>query len=839
MEFKSYGIFFMNINLQQQLKILLSSSLNIKLASTGLNCSEEGNPVSFMASKSSNTTEAGYQMEPEVRMWLNMLISSMPKATLITDSGRFIQLTNQQFCDIFHLSKTPEQLTGYNTADLVNDIAGNIHDILGFTSKTLEIYNNRQPLDNDEIHLKDGRIIMRDHRPLYLKEQFIGHLWTFSDETERIRGADSINKQRNFYETILDNIPADIAVFSSDHRYRFVNPVGVKDPVLRKWLIGKTDADYCVFRNKSMSIAEGRRALFNQVVSTGKEYTWEEKVVNRNNEDEYHLRKMSPVFNEAGELDMLIGYGIDVTELKNIERQVQLSEKKYKDLFNYSQAIICTHDLEGNLLEVNPMLCQMLEKSESDLTGKNLRQFLPEQDQGIFDDTYLPTIQNNNRAKGLFRVISGSGRSVYLLYQNYKMVPDNPDQQPYVIAFAQDVTDRIKAEKQLKEAKKLTEETAKIKEKFLANMSHEISSPMRSIQELAGDMLVDASLTQDQFQSLQSIHRWSEHILTIVSDILDLEQATEGNLELEEVNFDLVKVIQSAIAPYREIAASKKLELVFDNHLTSSYKVVGDPARLTQVADNLLSNAIKFTHTGIIIIRADIEKETPKAVTLHLSVKDTGIGIAEDKLIKIFQPFAQAHESTDRKYRGTGLGLTLTKKLVGLQHGSIWVESQPRKGSTFHVQITYQKPLAPGIHKPVAITNNTPGNLGKLKILLAEDSEISQLLARSVLQYWGFESKTASNGEEVIQMLEQEDFDLILMDIQMPRKNGVEATMEIRNMSNERKRNVPIIALTATSMKGEEQKFLSSGMNDYITKPFKEQELYNVISRVYYSVIRD
>lgn len=829
----------MNINLQQQLKILLSSSLNIKLASTGLNCSEEGNPVSFMATNAPQITETVYQMDADVRMWLNVLVSSMPKATLITDSRRSIQLTNQQFCDIFHITKSPEQLIGYNTVDLLNDLAGNIHDMLDFTSRTIEIYGNRKPLDYDEIRLKDGRIIIRDHRPLYLKEEFIGHLWTFSDETDRIKVAEQVNTQRNFYETILDNIPADIAVFSPDHRYRFVNPVGVKDPILRKWLIGKTDADYCVFRNKSMSIAEGRRALFNKVVATGKEYTWEEKMTNRNNEEEFHLRKMSPVFNDSGNLELLIGYGMDITERKNIERQVQLSEKKYKDLFNYSQAIICTHDLEGNLLEVNPMLCQMLEKNESELAGKNLRSFLPEQDQGIFDDSYLPTIQNNNRAKGLFRVISGSGRSVYLLYQNYKMVPDNPDQQSYVIAFAQDVTDRIKAEKQLKEAKKLTEETAKIKEKFLTNMSHEISTPMQSIQELAGDLLTDPSLTPDQVQSLQSIHRRSEHIQAIINDILDLEQATEGKLEMEKVNFDLVKELQSTLTPYREAAAAKHLELVFDNHLTSTYKVIGDPGRLVQVAENLLSNALKFTHTGMIIVRADIEKETPTEVTLHLSVKDTGIGIAEDKLIKIFQPFTQAHETNDRKYRGTGLGLTLTKKLVGLQHGSIWVESQPRKGSTFHIQITYQKLLAPGIRKPIPTADKNANSLGKLKILLAEDSEISQLLARSVLQYWGFESKTASNGIEVIQMLEQEDFDLILMDIQMPLKNGVEATQEIRNMRDERKCNIPIVALTATSMKGEEQKFLSSGMNDYITKPFKEQELYNVISRVYYSVIRD
>jgi PAS domain S-box-containing protein len=828
----------MNINLQQQLKILLNSSLNIKPTTTGLNCSEEGNLISFMASKPIKPAEE-YTLDKDAHTWLDVIVSSLPKATLITDTNRTILITNQLFCDIFNLLKSPEQLAGYNTADLLSDMSGNIEDMIAVAGRAIELYSSRLPADNDEMRLKDGRIIIREHRPLYFKEAFIGHLWTYSDETERINATEQINSQRNFYETILDNIPADIAVFSPDHRYRFVNPVGVKDAALRKWLIGKTDADYCVLRNKSMSIAEGRRALFNKVVTGRKEYTWEEKVVNRNNEDEYHLRKMSPVFDQSGNLELLIGYGIDITERKIIERQVQLSEKKYKDLFNYSQALICTHDLEGNLSEVNPALCEAMEMHETELHGKNLKYFLPDQDQAIFEDAYLSTIQSSNKAKGLFKVVSRSGRSIYLLYQNYKVVPDDPEQPPYVIAFAQDVTDRIKAEKQLREAKKITEETAKIKEKFLTNMSHEIRVPMHGILEMA-NMLTQTSLAPEQQAALLTINQWSQHILNIINDILDLEKVSEGKLELTRTNFDLVKEIQSAFNQYRDMATAKQLELTFDNNLTASYEVVGDPRRLVQVLDNLLSNALKFTHTGGIVVTADIERESPKEVTLHLSVKDTGIGIAEDKLIKIFQPFTQAHETGDRKYSGTGLGLTLTKKLVGLQNGSIWVESQPKKGSTFHVHITFQKILEPGSFgkHPVTTTHESPNQLGNLKILLAEDNEINQLLARSVLQYWGFESKTASNGIEAIQMLEQEHFDLILMDIQMPGKNGVDATIEIRKMANESKRNIPIIALTATNMKGEEQKYLSAGMNDYITKPFKEQELYNVISRVYNSITR-
>lgn len=830
----------MNINLQQQLKILLSSSLNIKLTSTGLNCSEEGNLISFMASESPQSNDS-YILDKDAHNWLNVIVSSLPKATLITNTHRNIILTNQLFCDIFDIRKSPDQLKGVNTVELLSDLSGNIEDMLRVTDRIVEIYNNRAPADNDEMRLRDGRIIIREHRPLYFKEQFIGHLWTFSDETERITATAQMNAQRMFYETILDNLPSDIAVFSPDHRYRFVNPVAVKDPSLRKWLIGKTDADYCVLRNKSMSIAEGRRALFNKVVADRKEYTWEEKIINRNNEEEYHLRKMSPVFDGEGNLELLIGYGMDITERKNIERLVELSEKKYKDLFNYSQALICTHDMEGFLSEVNPSLCETLEMTEEELTGRNLKSFIPEQDQGLFDDIYLPAIQTTSKAKGLFRVVSRSGRSSYLLYQNYKVVPDNPEQPPYVIACAQDVTDRIKAEKQLKEAKKITEDTARIKEKFLTNMSHEIRSPMRRILETARQLQQLSGVNEEQEPSLLNIQQWSEHILNIINDILDIEKAGEGKLELARTNFNMVKEIQSVVSQYSNMAQARQLELVFENQLEAGNEVVGDPSRLAQVLDNLLSNALKFTHTGRITVNAAIERETPKEVTLHLAVKDTGIGIAEDKLIQIFQPFAQAHDHGNRQYRGTGLGLTLTKKLVGLQNGSIWVESQPKKGSTFHVHINYQKILRPGntTSGPVILPSGEVPKLPvKLKILLAEDNEISQLLARSVLQYWGFESKTAANGQEVLQLLSTEDFDLILMDIQMPVKSGLDATLEIRKMTDARKRNIPIIALTGANMKGDEKSVLAAGMNDYITKPFKEQELYNVISRVYNSALR-
>ena len=763
--------------------------------------------------------------------WLQMLVSSLPKATLITDQHRNIIITNQQFCDLFHITKTPDQLVGLSTLDLLEEYSNTIEDLGQVMDKVHKLYNTRQPASNDELHMKDGRILLRDHRPIYLQDHFIGHLWSYSDETEKINSARLIQEQKKFYEDILNNVPADIAVFSPAHHYLYLNPIAIRDEDLRKWLIGKTDVDYCLYRGKDLALAEKRQAIFKKITEEKRTHTWEEKVLNRKGEEEYHLRRMSPIYDETGKLKLLIGYGLDITEQKKIETQGKLSERRYKDLFNYSQAFICTHDLQGKLLEVNPALCEAMELTPDEIIGSNLKSLLPEEDQPLFDDFYIPAILNNKKVKGLFCAIKKSGRKAYLLYQNYKV--ELPNQEPYVVAFAQDVTERIRAERQLKEAKKVTEETARTKEKFLANMSHEIRTPMNGILGITA-LLQKTKLDKEQYSFLQMIQDSAQNLLNIINDILDLEKIRSGEIVLEKIEFDIAAKLQSALQLFQVEANRKNLLLKLDSHIGNSYPVTGDPTRFTQILNNLLSNAIKFTPAGTITLYAGIENETEKETLLHFYVQDNGIGIEENKLIKIFQPFTQAYAETTRKYGGTGLGLAITKNLIELQKGQVWVESQVKKGSIFHFTIRYAKATPSEQPQDKTIVNEPVKNkLGKLKILLAEDNEINLLLARSILQYWGFEARVAVNGNEVIRLMQEEDFDIVLMDIQMPEKSGIDAAREIRAMTDPVKNSVPIIALTANALKGEEQKYFAVGMNDYLTKPFTEKELYTVIDRVY------
>lgn len=653
-------------------------------------------------------------------------------------------------------------------------------------------------------------------------------MWIFHDATEMERATRAVAEQKRFYEDILNKIPSDIAVFSPLLKYMFVNPEAIRDDETREWIIGKDDFEFCAARGKDLAIAENRREKLTKAIEEKGEVEWEERMVSREGKVSYHVRKLSPVLDENQQVKLLIGYGFDITERRKYEEQIEISEKKYKDLFNYSQALICTHDMDGVLMEVNPAFCEQTGYRAEEAVGKSIRWFLPESDKPLFEENYLTPVKSNQKIKGVFRVIHKNGSLVYLLYQNFRV--EVQGEEPYIIAFSQDVTERIAMEKELKEAKKITEETARMKEKFLANMSHEIRTPMNGIMGITA-LLQKTHVNKEQANYLKIVQDSAQTLLNIINDILDLEKINSGNIDFEMIPFYVSEKLESIISLFKPIAETKKLDLHLQLNIEKELAVLGDPTRFTQIMNNLISNAIKFTHEGAVEVTASVVEKGEEITTVHFTVRDTGIGIADKGFEKIFSPFTQAYPETTRMYGGTGLGLAITKNLVDMQNGRIWIDSKLNIGSTFHVEIPF-KTYKHSIEMSQKTEKQSRVISKKVKVLLAEDNDINQLLANKILQHFGFEAKTAGNGNEAIQLLLQDDFDVVLMDIQMPVKNGIEAASEIRAMTDEKKRNIPIIALTANALKGEEQKYFAVGMNGYLTKPFKEKELYEAISGI-------
>ncbi len=360
-------------------------------------------------------------------------------------------------------------------------------------------------------------------------------------------------------------------------------------------------------------------------------------------------------------------------------------------------------------------------------------------------------------------------------------------------------------------------------------MSHEIRTPMNGIIGITS-FLQKTQVTEEQSNYLNIIQESAHDLLTIINDILDLEKVGTGNIQLEKIPFNIVSKTMTVIRLFELIARNKGIAIDFENNMGETQFVIGDPTRFNQAMNNLISNAVKFTHEGRIMVKADIEKETADNISLRFSVRDTGIGIDPANIEKIFHPFTQAYPETTRKYGGTGLGLAITKNLIEIQGGRIWVTSEPKKGSTFNFSITYDRCKDP--EKTFERTPPVKNELGELRVLLAEDNEVNQLLTKGMLEFLGFKTKVASTGKQALQFIGEESFDLVLMDIQMPEKNGFETTREIRQSNNEAIKNIPIIALTANALQGEERNYRVAGMNGFLTKPFTEAGLYEAISGV-------
>ena len=380
-------------------------------------------------------------------------------------------------------------------------------------------------------------------------------------------------------------------------------------------------------------------------------------------------------------------------------------------------------------------------------------------------------------------------------------------------------------------AKEQAENLAKVKDQFLANMSHEIRTPMNGIVGMAR-LLNETKLTEEQHTFLNNITISANNLLIIINDILDFSKIEAGKMEIENISFNLHNIIENLSAIYTQHTKNKGLYFKVNTDPRTPENVIGDPTRLNQILNNLLSNALKFTEYGGITLTVSVVSQTKNTSKLQFIVHDTGIGIPKDKQELIFSSFSQASSDTTRKYGGTGLGLTISKQLAELQGGNITLNSENGLGSSFCLEITYKHSKEPVVAKNTESSTNKPEKLLNYtpNILLAEDNEINQLFVKTILKK-DFNIMVAPNGKVVIDLLKKEPFDLILMDLHMPEMDGYTATSVIRKMENQEKRTIPIIALTAAAIKGEKEKCLAAGMDDYISKPFETQDLINMIQK--------
>ncbi len=375
------------------------------------------------------------------------------------------------------------------------------------------------------------------------------------------------------------------------------------------------------------------------------------------------------------------------------------------------------------------------------------------------------------------------------------------------------------------QATQKAEESTKLKEAFLANMSHEIRTPMNAIIGFS-DILFKRELGVQEKEYVGIIKTAGENLLTIIDDILDISKIEAGMMTFEESNFSVKETFKSLQIMLLEKAKEKNLELIFSCDDDVPDVLRGDPTRLRQIIINLAGNAIKFTQKGSVQVHAKAQKLTDENILMEFSVKDTGIGISQDKLEHIFERFRQAESQTTRKYGGTGLGLSIAKQLAELQGGTLSVKSEFNVGSVFSFCIPYKKSIGTLPSPEITEKKYNMEELSKLNILLIEDNQLNVKLILSLFAESNLKIVVTENGSLGIDKLKENYFDIILMDMEMPVMNGYEATIIIRNAL---KSNIPIIAMTAHAMAGERERCLSLGMNDYISKPINASLLFEKI----------
>ncbi len=383
--------------------------------------------------------------------------------------------------------------------------------------------------------------------------------------------------------------------------------------------------------------------------------------------------------------------------------------------------------------------------------------------------------------------------------------------------------------KQLIGAKNEAEQLAESKQQFLANMSHEIRTPLNAIIGFT-EQLSGTSLEPTQQQYLDAVQTSSQHLLHTVNDILDYSKIEAGELNIDNITFELGNTLEEVIEALQLKASEKELNLSLEMNPLVPVYLIGDPFRLKQVLFNLVSNGIKFTDNGYVKVQCNYTNSNG-LVKVVLSVRDSGIGIPEEKQGDVFGDFKQVDPSATRRYEGTGLGLAICKKLVEVQAGSISVQSNGRQGSEFIVQLDY--PISQS--GSMSNSNNipiAPNSLHGLRLLVADDDQFNIQLLKAILEKWGAQVSYCANGKEAKKQITRHTFDLILTDINMPEVGGVELSRFIRSLDNPEKQEIPIIALTANVMKTDLEKYLEAGINDFILKPFKEVELYQKIRKM-------
>ncbi|MGG4090413.1 PAS domain S-box protein [Paenibacillus lautus] len=617
------------------------------------------------------------------------------------------------------------------------------------------------------------------------------------------------------FEHVYKSAPIGIALVTIEGNWISVNPAACKMfGFTEEELMSQPATDYIY-----SDCINNKDKLYQSLDESSSTIAVEKQFVHRDGHGIWASMHVSLVRDEKDQTPLFfISQIVDITQSKIAERKLQESIERYTSLKKYNHDAIISFNLEGRIINGNQMAEQ--------LTGYKIPELIGTKISNLIGERNLTRVLSASAdyvavEKGINVIHHKDGHTVEVLATLAPIVIHNKNVGFYIIA--KDMTEQ----KRLIIEKEAAEKTNKAKSEFLAMMSHEIRTPMNGVIGMT-DLILETELDEEQRDYVQIIKKSGTTLLNIINDILDFSKIESGRTELVEETFNLRTALSETLNLILPKALEKNIEVTTSVASDVPNQVYGDVTKLRQVLMNLLSNAIKFTPNGAVSISVQCVENRGNSALIQFSVMDTGIGVSSEKVAQLFEPFYQVDHYMTRKVEGTGLGLAICKKLVQLMGGDIWYEknqNQPGSVFTFTVAFSFESNAGNKQENEAVHENHSLGN--DLKILIAEDNEVNQLVLKKMIEKLGYNSTTVQNGLEAVEALERYSYDIVFMDIQMPFMDGTEAVRVIKESASSEKEPY-IVAVTAHAIKGDREKYLGMGMDEYVSKPVS----MNVISAI-------